>query len=375
VTWASRFRAGDLVEVRSREEILATLDEHGCVDGMPFMPEMLQFCGRQLRVGAVAHKACETARQTWTNRRVRAAVHLVGIRCDGSAHGGCQADCNIFWKDVWLRPALNRGGGALPSARAGAASERRGCTESQLIRNTRVIEGAEEPEPRYSCQATKLYGATEPLAWWDVRQYVLDVVTRNHSSGHVVGVLWLASLRWLLPRVPVGWNLFKRLHDWMHVALTGRAAPHVPDAPGRSGVTPVGHLNLRSGERVRVKPQALIEETLDASGRNRGLVFDRREMAPYCGGIFTVRNSLTKILDEATGKMLLMKQPCITLEGVVCKSEYSSCRLNCPREIPPYWRELWLERVNSTAPDESCLDGKKRTAEVRDVAVETASRR
>jgi hypothetical protein len=43
---------------------LATLDQHGSMDGMPFMPEMLQFCGRRFRVGAVAHKTCDTARQT-----------------------------------------------------------------------------------------------------------------------------------------------------------------------------------------------------------------------------------------------------------------------------------------------------------------------
>jgi hypothetical protein len=42
-----------------------------------------------------------------------------------------------------------------------------------------------------------------------------------------------------------------------------------------------------------------------------------------------------------------MKQPCITLEGVVCNSEYSNCRLNCPRAIPAYWREVWLERVTN----------------------------
>ena len=66
----SRFRTGNLVEVRSKEEILATLDQHGCVDGILFMPEMLQFCGQRLRVGAVAHKTCETARRTWKGRRL-----------------------------------------------------------------------------------------------------------------------------------------------------------------------------------------------------------------------------------------------------------------------------------------------------------------
>ena len=36
-------------------------------------------------------------------RRVDHAVHLE-TRCDGSAHGGCQASCLLFWKDAWLKP-------------------------------------------------------------------------------------------------------------------------------------------------------------------------------------------------------------------------------------------------------------------------------
>ena len=70
-------------------------------------------------------------------------------------------------------------------------------------------------------------------------------------------------------------------------------------------------------------------------------------MAPYCERIVKVRKSVTKIIDEPTGKMLHMKQPCIMLEGVVCNAEYASERLNCPRAIPCYWRELWLERVEN----------------------------
>src|SRR5262245_23772237 len=99
----SRFRAGDLVEVRSKAEILATLDAHGRLDGMPFMPEMLAFCGRQLRVRAVAHKTCDTATQSWTGRRLSTTVHLEGAFCEGSAHGGCQAECALYWRDAWLK--------------------------------------------------------------------------------------------------------------------------------------------------------------------------------------------------------------------------------------------------------------------------------
>jgi hypothetical protein len=114
MSWTlSCFRAGDLVEVRSREDILAPLDQDACVDGMPFMPEMLQFSGQRFRVGAVAHKTCDPIHKPG-GRRLRSTVHLAGLRCDGSAHEGCQAACNLFWKDVWLKPV---GDNATSSAR------------------------------------------------------------------------------------------------------------------------------------------------------------------------------------------------------------------------------------------------------------------
>src|SRR5689334_21416402 len=98
------YRVGDWVEVRSAAEILATLDQEARLDGLPFMPEMLQFCGKRFRVGASAHKTCDTI-STFKGRRMRDAVHLAGLRCDGQGHGGCQASCLIFWKHAWLKPA------------------------------------------------------------------------------------------------------------------------------------------------------------------------------------------------------------------------------------------------------------------------------
>jgi hypothetical protein len=254
----------------------------------------------------------------------------------------------------------------------------KGCTEAHLLANTHLPSGAEGKEPNYSCQATGMYEATQMLAWWDVRQYVFDVVTGNHSAGRVLRVLFLASLRWLLsqwdkhqsgyvvtgkhsasrvlrvlfvalPRwllahVPYGYRLFKGFHDWMHQWLSGRASPSLHGQIQNGTPTPAGRLNLKPGEYVRIKTQAEIEQTLHTDGKNRGLSFDPEEMAPYCGRIVKVHKSVTKIIDEPTGNMLHMKQPCIILEGVVCKAEYAGCRLNCPREIPSYWREFWLER-------------------------------
>jgi hypothetical protein len=345
----SRFRAGDLVEVRSKEEILAMLDERGCVDGMPFMPEMLGFCGQRLRVSAVAHKTCETALHTYKGRRLSATVHLAGTRCDGAAHGGCQADCNLFWKDLWLKPADDNGDG-VPRPGDSVKMPPRGCTETTLLARTRLSSDGDGAPPCYSCQATRLYEATEPLSSWNPRQYVFDVVSGNHSLRRVLRVLFLAALRWCLHAVPVGYRITRSFNNWMHKLLTGRPMPSLCGKVGRGSKTPTGRLDLKPGELVRIKPQPEIEETLDGAGNNRGLSFDGEEMAPYCGRVFRVRRSVTQILDERTGKMVQMKQPCIMLESVVCNSEYASCRLNCPRAIRCYWREIWLERVEDHRP-------------------------
>jgi hypothetical protein len=71
------------------------------------------------------------------------------------------------------------------------------------------------------------------------------------------------------------------------------------------------------------------------------------ELVPYCGGTYRVKDRVTRIIHERTGKMQEMKTPCIILESVVCQARYSACRMMCPKEMYPYWREIWLERVSS----------------------------
>jgi hypothetical protein len=220
-------------------------------------------------------------------------------------------------------------------------------------------------EARYVCQATKHFEATKPLVWWDPRQYLFDIISRNHSVGQVLRVLWLALLRRLPAHVPFGYRVAVSLSDWMHRKLAGRPGPSRNGKIARGQPTPSGRLDLRPGEYVRVKSQAQIEETINEKGLNRGLSFYPEEMAPFCGRVYKVRSCVTQIIEELTGTMLRMKQPCIVLEGVVCSGAYASGRLNCPRAIPVYWRELWLERVSNEAA--ACAAEKG-----RDVAADSA---
>jgi hypothetical protein len=331
-----RLRAGDLVEVRSREEILATLGSDGRLGRMPFMPEMLAYCGRQFRVAAVAHKTCDPAHKTG-GRRLEDCVHLEGLRCDGSAHGGCQASCLLFWKTDWLkRPA------DAPAEPAGVSA----LTPAGLQSLTMTVRA--DGATIYSCQATNLYQASRPLRWWDLRQYLRDLRSRNVRPGHLVKVLLLSWLRaWM--RTGIGYRLTLALYRRLHRSLTGMPAPIAeagPIAPGAP--TPVRPLDLKPGQWVRVRPYPEIRATLTRDSKNRGMWFDQ-EQIPYCGREFQVEQRVERIIHEVSGEMLQMKTPCITLRGVQCRSMYSERRLFCPRGITPYWREIWLEPA--PAPD------------------------
>jgi hypothetical protein len=65
-------------------------------------------------------------------------------------------------------------------------------------------------------------------------------------------------------------------------------------------------------------------------------------MLKYCGRQARVLGRVERIIDEPTGRMMELKNPCIVLEDVVCIGDFH--RL-CPRGTYPYWREIWLERV------------------------------
>ncbi len=120
--------------------------------------------------------------------------------------------------------------------------------------------------------------------------------------------------------------------------------PRKPGVIPEGQPTPSGTLNLQPGELVRVKSHQEILQTVNVVNANRGMYWDA-ELVPYCGGTYRVLKRVTKLIDEKTGKMMDMKNPCIILDSVVCQARYSSCRMLCPKSMYPYWREIWLERV------------------------------
>ncbi len=348
MTSKKKLSIGDWVEVRSKEEILRTLDGSGRLDGMPFMPEMFKFCGQRFQVYKRAHKTCDYTVSPGRSRRVNQAVHLE-TRCDGEAHGGCQAGCLLYWKEAWLKRVSGDPGkiAALiadaPSRGDVDAEPSRGCGESEVWAHTQVAD-PNGREPTFVCQATHVPHATTDLNWWDLRQYVEDYRSGNVTLGRIFGG-FVYSMYYHLSQAGIGVGPAMRwFYDKFHPLWRGTMFPRKPGLIPEGEPTPTATLNLQPGELVRVKSHQEILQTVNVVNANRGMYWDA-ELVPYCGGTYQVLKRVTKIIDEKTGKMMEMKNPCIILDTVVCQARYSSCRMFCPKSMYPYWREIWLERV------------------------------
>jgi len=326
---SERFRPGDLVALRSPAEILATLDGAGALNGMPFMPEMLQYLHRSFTVAKRVEKVCDTICPIG-GRRMRDTVFLEGLRCDGAGHGGCEAECRLYWKEAWLRRVQ-------PGEPEAAAAEPADMVALERVTRAHARRPS-EGDPVYRCQATDVRYASEPLSAFDPRQYVRELDAGNVGPVRMLRVAVIAAMQFAERVVR---SLGSKLGAIARTRLGGLAARR------RDRAEPLG---LQPGEWVEVKSADEIARTLDARLRHRGMLFAESEMLPACGKTFQVRRRVGRIIDEATGRMLTLKNDCIVLEGFVCTGDLSDRgRRFCAREIYPYWREAWLRRA--AAPD------------------------
>lgn len=301
--------------MRSAQEIEATLDDHGCLEGLPFMPEMAPYCGTVHRVFRRIDKIIDMVEHMGRLRRMSDTVTLENLRCDGRAHGGCQAGCQLLWKEAWLRRCSGRG------AREAGSAER---APGDLV--SRHEADAEPPaEDVYRCQATELFNASSYLHPWDPRQYLSPL-----WSGNVTLVEFLRGISIEL------FNAFQRFRG-------GCEYPYWLGS--RLEKTPVVSLGLQPGEWVRVKTKEEILKTLDWRNRNRGLWFDR-EMLRYCGARFQVLRRVDRLIEEKSGKLVRLKTPSVFLDGVTARGDLH--RFN-PQNDYILWREIWLERLDDGA--------------------------
>jgi hypothetical protein len=314
------------------------------MEGLPFMPQMFQYCGQRFQVFKRAHKTCDWV-YTVKSRWLPNGIHL-NLRCDGEAYGGCQAACLLYWKEAWLKRVDENG----KSVEKASVLDKAPCTEEDVISGTCITNG--ENEVLYTCQGTELPDFTKPISRWNLKQYWEDYSSGNVTLGPMMKGFIYAGY-WYLENRGAGIGLDRPLR-WFYNAFQFLWGPY-PRSKGQiphGQPTPTCSLDLQPGEMVRVKSFNSILATLDTKGYNRGLLFDA-EMVPYCGGIYPVKTRIIKFVDEKTRKLVTMKNACILLETVWCQSRYSECRMFCPRAIYSWWHEIWLERVSKSVNPES----------------------
>ena len=245
----TRLRPGDLVEVKAPDEILQTLDVDGTLDRLPFMPEMIELCGKRFPVSRRVLKTCYTGLNLYdAMRRFRSddVVTLDGVRCSGTAHDGCQKACMILWREAWLRrvePAAVQ-----PEVNPDGRERLRARLKTSTGPHT------------YFCQASELLNATVNVSR---REQLGTCVDEVRAGNRTIPGMAYGIATWLY------WRIRRR--------ILGEYAR------GRSASTPVAGLNLKAGEWVEVKSMASIRETLNEAGYNRGLYFTP-DMRRLCGG-------------------------------------------------------------------------------------------
>ena len=310
----TKLKVGDLVEVLNAEEICRTLDEDGTLEGLPFMPEMLQHCGRRARLSSHALKACIEIRKAYIDMRGfwgQDVWVLDELRCSGADHDGCQRGCLVFWKAAWLRK--------VEAADAPAIQP----VPSDIEGLSRKLKTKAAPD-RYFCQSTELVKATRPLSMKG--RLRLAVTDFRLGNVHLFEIIKRVLL-------PVFWKTVHRYIRPRHVV-------------GTLTRTPLVVLGLQPGEQVEVKSGEEIAKSLNSQGCNRGLRYDHG-LNRFCGTRFRVRDRLDKMIIESSGQMVHLKGT-VTLEKSCCLC-YLSAVGGCPRKDLVYWREAWLTRVGGKA--------------------------
>jgi len=100
-TAALHLRPGEMVRVKSKREIEATLDHGNKNRGLSFDSEMLPYCGREFAV----HRQVEQI----INERTGEMIHLKGdcvmlesVTCLALYHRFCQRRIYSYWREIWL---------------------------------------------------------------------------------------------------------------------------------------------------------------------------------------------------------------------------------------------------------------------------------
>lgn len=92
---------GEVVRVKSKLEIVATLDTHGKNRGLWFDPVMLRYCGQTLKVSKRVNRIVDESSGRLVQMKTPSIV-LDDLHCQPSDRRFCSRLLHLFWREIWL---------------------------------------------------------------------------------------------------------------------------------------------------------------------------------------------------------------------------------------------------------------------------------
>lgn len=98
---AIRLKPGDLVKIKSKVEILKTLNGWKQFEGCRFIDEMIQYCGTKGKVFKIVQHILDE--REMKIKKCKNVVILEGVVCNGAwPFRECDRSCYFLWKEAWL---------------------------------------------------------------------------------------------------------------------------------------------------------------------------------------------------------------------------------------------------------------------------------
>jgi len=93
--------AGDMVRIKSKDEIFATLDHTNHNRGLSFDTEMLKYCGRTAQVRGRVERLIDEDTGKMISIKSDCII-LEGIICTSDWHLFCTRSTYPYWREIWL---------------------------------------------------------------------------------------------------------------------------------------------------------------------------------------------------------------------------------------------------------------------------------
>jgi len=281
-----RFREGESVIVRSREEIMMGLDTRGRRDNCLMTAQMWECCGRQVKVLKVVRHLFDEHKGKLYRSNVPLYI-LDKTICHGRTDifpKHCDRNCYLLWHEDWLDTTKGEKGVLY--------------AENVIQTDKRLT----------ACQLMDLHE--------------LGTISRvDDNLGFVRIVL-------------------KKIRNIVHTtkAKLIRSPAESLRHPG------VGESDVVPGDRVIVRSKKEIQSMLDKEEKLDGCRF-MRGMYKHCGKTYRVLNNVDSIFDEARKKMVRERQ-LVILDGATCSGVQRLFVNTCDRNCFFFWHKAWLQKVD-----------------------------